>query len=150
MKYKFAFVKNSLQLERYLSWQPQELFTPMSATFFPTPKPLKSVSTVFELKDRLDWGEPALTIIDVRDRGLFNEGRISGAISMPMAELVSRAATSLESERDIYVYGGTDDATAGAADQLRQAGYSNVAELMGGLGAWQAADGATEGTATIA
>ncbi len=118
----------------------------MSATFFPTPSPLKAVSTAFDLKDRLDWGEPALTIIDVRDRNAFNETRIQGAISMPMDELVARASMSLECDRDIYVYGGTDEVTAQAATALRNAGYENVAELMGGLGAWQAASGATEGS----
>lgn len=117
----------------------------MTTTFFPTPKPLKPVSTVFDLKDRLDWGEPALTIIDVRDRGSFNESRILGAISMPMDELAARAAMSLERDRDIYVYGGTDEATAQAASKLRDAGYERVAELMGGVGAWQAASGTTEG-----
>ena len=122
----------------------------MPNTFFPVPKPLKSVSTVFELKDRLDWGEPALTIMDVRERSLFNESRISGSISMPMDELVARASVSLESERDIYVYGGTNDATASAATKLREAGYENVAELTGGLGAWQAASGATEGRLVVA
>lgn len=121
----------------------------MSNAFFPVPKPLKSVSTVFDLKDRLDWGEPALTIIDVRNRSFFNESRISGSISMPMDELVARASVSLESERDIYVYGGTDDVTASAATKLREAGYENVAELTGGLGAWQAASGATEGTLVV-
>ena len=122
----------------------------MSSTFFPTPQPLKSVSTVFDLKDRLDWGEPALTIIDVRNRVMFNANRISGAISMPIDELVARASASLESERDIYVYGGTDEETANAATKLRDAGYENVAELMGGLGAWQAAAGATEGSLATA
>ncbi|MEM9807878.1 MAG: rhodanese-like domain-containing protein [Cyanobacteria bacterium P01_D01_bin.56] len=117
----------------------------MSATFFPTPKPLQPVSTVFDLKDRLDWGEPALTIIDVRERSAFNESRILGAISMPMGELVARVSMSLECDRDIYVYSGTDEVTAQAATALRDAGYENVAELMGGLGAWQAASGATEG-----
>lgn len=122
----------------------------MSSAFFPTPQPLKAVSTVFELKDRLDWGEPALTIVDVRNRDLFNASRILGAISMPVNELVARASASLESERDIYVYGGTDDETASAAAKLREAGYKNVAQLMGGLGAWQAATGATEGSLAVA
>ena len=117
----------------------------MSSTFFPTPKPFKSVSTVFDLKDRLDWGEPALTIIDVRNREAFNCNRILGAISMPMDELVKRASASLESERDIYIYGDNNDATASAVAKLREAGYDRVAELVGGLGAWQAASGATEG-----
>ncbi|MGD1952320.1 MAG: rhodanese-like domain-containing protein [Leptolyngbyaceae cyanobacterium] len=121
----------------------------MAPAFFPNPKPLKAVSTVFDLKDRLDWGEPALTIIDVRDRVLFNESRILGAISIPMDELVARVSVSLENERDIYVYGGTDDVTANAAAKLRAAGYRNVAELMGGLGAWQAVSGTTEGSLAV-
>ena len=64
---------------------------------------------------------------------------------MPMDELVARAAVSLERDRDIYVYGATDEETAQAATKLRDAGYEKVAELMGGLGAWQAASGTTEG-----
>ncbi len=121
----------------------------MTATFFLTPKPLETVSTAYDLKVRLDWGEPALTIIDVRNRDLFNASHISGAISMPADELVARASVSLESERDIYVYGDTDESTAAAAEQLRNTGYENVAELKGGLVAWQAASGAVEGALTV-
>ncbi|MEM1253242.1 MAG: rhodanese-like domain-containing protein [Cyanobacteria bacterium P01_H01_bin.21] len=118
----------------------------MTAAFFLTPKPLETISTASDLKLRLDWGEPALTIIDVRSRHLFNENRILGAISMPMDELVARASASLESERDIYVYGETDEMTADAVAKLHEAGYENVAELKGGLTDWQATGGAIEGT----
>lgn len=150
MKYKFTFVFYSLHFRGRFPLQSLWLLPRMSATFFPTPQPLKSVSTVFDLKDRLDWGEPALTIIDVRGRAAFNERRISGAISMPREELIARAFVSLESERDIYVYGGTDEDTNQSATALRDAGYKNVAELMGGLGAWQAVSGATEGALAVA
>ena len=68
---------------------------------------------------------------------------------MPADELVARASVSLESERDIYVYGDTDESTAAAAEQLRNTGYENVAELKGGLVAWQAASGAVEGALTV-
>jgi rhodanese-related sulfurtransferase len=104
----------------------------------PTPPPFKAKSLVYDLKDRLDWGEPALTIIDVRERHEFNVSRITGAVSMPMNELVNRALTSLEMTRDIYVYGNTDEETAEAAGKLRNAGYQNVAELRGGVAAWKA------------
>ena len=117
-----------------------------ASAFFLTPKPLETVSTASDLKTRLDWGEPALTIIDVRGRDLFNASRILGAISMPLDELVARASASLESERDIYIYGDTDEMTAGAVAMLREAGYENVAELAGGLSAWQATGGAVEGS----
>ncbi|MGD1952318.1 MAG: rhodanese-like domain-containing protein [Leptolyngbyaceae cyanobacterium] len=119
-------------------------------TFFLTPKPLETISTASDLKIRLDWGEPALTIIDVRSRSLFNENRILGAISMPIDELIARASASLESERDIYVYGETNEMTADAVAKLREAGYENVAELKGGLTDWQATGGATEGTVAVA
>lgn len=104
----------------------------------PTPPPLQTRSRVYDLKERLDWGEPALTIIDVRDRALFNHSHIMGAIPMPMDELVDRVLASLEIARDIYVYGETDEETTIAAAKLRQAGYKNVSELRGGLAAWKA------------
>ncbi|MEM8602906.1 MAG: rhodanese-like domain-containing protein [Cyanobacteria bacterium P01_H01_bin.121] len=104
----------------------------------PTPSPLKNESRADELKSRLDWGEPALTIVDIRDRDAFNVSRIMGAISMPMAELVELALANFESERDIYVYGDTNEQAATAAERLRVAGFENVSELIGGLPAWKA------------
>jgi rhodanese-related sulfurtransferase len=117
----------------------------MPTTLFPIPQSLKAESTVFALKERLDWGEPALTIIDVRNREDFNASRITGAISIPATELVVRATASLETDRDIYVYGETDEQTTEAATQLRNAGFENVAELKGGLAAWKAAKAPVEG-----
>ena len=106
----------------------------------PTPPPFKAKSLVFELKARLDWGEPALTIIDARDRTEFNFRHILGAIPMPRPELVNRAQSSLETSRDIYIYGETDEETAQAAADLRNAGFENVSELRGGVAAWRALD----------
>lgn len=105
----------------------------------PVPAPLKPQSRVYDLKERLDWGEPALTIIDVRDRAAFNVERILGAVSMPMAGLIGQAQAALEPVRDIYVYGESDEQTAEAAEVLRTAGFNNVAALQGGLPAWKAA-----------
>jgi len=108
------------------------------ANLIPTPPPMKARSLVYDLKARLDWGEPALTIIDVRDRNLFNTSHIMGAISMPMNELIDRVRPSLELSRDLYIYGEIDEETAEAATILRAAGFENVSELRGGLAAWKA------------
>ena len=70
------------------------------------------------MKERLQWGEPGLTIIDARDRESFLEERITGAM------LVSDM-NNLEKNREIYVYSNTDEEAAEAADKLRQAGYEN-------------------------
>jgi rhodanese-related sulfurtransferase len=115
--------------------------------FFSRSAPLREASRVYDLKVRLDWGEPALTIIDVRDRDLFNESHVMGAISMPRSELVQRASASLEFDRDLYVYASTDEEAQEAANQLRAAGYRRVSILRGGVAAWKAAGFPIEATA---
>jgi rhodanese-related sulfurtransferase len=92
-------------------------------------------SSAQALKDRLQWGEPAFTILDVRDRTTFNQSRIMGAMPMSIDELPDRAKASLELNRDIYVYGENDEQSAQAAAKLREAGFERVSELRGGLAA---------------
>ena len=99
------------------------------------------------LQRRLDWGEPALTIIDVRHRDSFNQERIRGAISMPEADLVSNAPKSLEYDRELFIYGETTLQADQSVVSLQQAGFSKVASISGGMTAWQSAGGATEGIA---
>lgn len=111
----------------------------------PTPPGLKAQASSHDLKSRLDWGEPGLTIVDVRDRESFNNSHITGAVPMPMDELVERAQSSLETIRDIYIYGESDEQTAEAANLLRNAGFRQVAELKGGIPAWKQIDGPIDG-----
>jgi rhodanese-related sulfurtransferase len=111
----------------------------------PTPPKLKSVSSVHDLKSRLEWGEPALTILDVRPREVYNHGHIMGAMDFPLNELVDLAKRNFEGSRDLYVYGSDDQETATAAQMLREAGFTSVAELQGGLEAWKEVAGSTEG-----
>jgi rhodanese-related sulfurtransferase len=119
------------------------------AGFIPTPEPQQMpVSTAKALKERLEWGEPALTIIDVRDREVFNREHITGAEWMPMEEFAERASQSLDRERSIYVYGDGQEQTTEAAAQLRAAGFNQVSELEGGLPAWKEIAGQTDGQIT--
>ncbi|WOD40734.1 rhodanese-like domain-containing protein [Nodosilinea sp. E11] len=105
----------------------------------PKPSPLRPESRVYDLKERLDWGEPALTIIDVRDRTEFNHSHITGAISIPVDTLLATAANCFEVTRDLYIYSNTDDESTVVAEQLRKAGFSRVAIVRGGVAAWKAA-----------
>lgn len=106
-------------------------------------------SSAQALKKRLEWGEPAFTILDVRDRSAFNQSHIMGAMAMPMEDLVERAKSSLEPKREIYIYGESDEQTAQAASQLRQAGFNSISELKGGLAGWKAIGGSTEGNTEV-
>ncbi len=111
----------------------------------PVPTEFKEFSTPSEVNDRLKWGEPALTILDVRDRESFNDERIMGAVYLPKDDFISMAKQSMAPERSIYVYGADDSEAQSAAAELSGAGYKKVSILKGGLAAWKAINGATEG-----
>ncbi len=116
----------------------------IAAQVTPVPTDFNCTTSAQDLKARLDWGEPALTIIDVRDHDDFLECHIMGAISSPMVGLSKMAVQSLEPSRDIYLYGASDADAVGAVTQLTSSGFQNVSALQGGLSAWQAAGGAVE------
>lgn len=115
----------------------------------PVPNDFDAVSSPSELKARLEWGEPALSIIDVRDRDAFNQERITGAIAMPMSDLTGLAKQSFEPERDLYIYSESDEETAAVVTQLNTAGFTRVSAIRGGLSAWKAIGGQTEGRASL-
>ena len=111
----------------------------------PQQPPVDPKSSANDLKTRLEWGEPAFTIIDVRDRQSYNDSHIMGAISMTMDVLGNSAVKSLAKSRDIYVYGATEEEGSQAVQALKSAGFQNVSQLMGGLAGWKAIGGPTEG-----
>ncbi len=104
----------------------------------PTPPNATAKSSAQALKERLQWGEPGLTIIDARDRESFLEERITGA-------MLASDMNNLEQNRELYVYSNTDQEAAEAADNLRQKGFESVSQLQGGLAGWKAVQGPTEG-----
>jgi rhodanese-related sulfurtransferase len=115
----------------------------------PTPPAFQNQATAHDLKARLNWGEPGLTVLDVRDHAAYLDCRIMGAMNVPSEDLQTvEKEMHLSPKRDIYIYGATDAETASAANALRQAGFEHVAELQGGLSAWQEISGSVEGAAT--
>ncbi len=104
----------------------------------PTPPDATPKSSAQAMKERLQWGEPGLTIIDARDRESFLEERITGAMLMS-------DANGLEKNREIYVYSDTDEEAAKVAQELRQSGFESVSQLQGGIAGWKAVQGPTEG-----
>ncbi|MBM0740952.1 rhodanese-like domain-containing protein [Phormidium sp. CLA17] len=118
----------------------------------PISTPAAAVSSsevsVHELKSRLNWGEPGLTILDVRDRDVFDDCRILGAMNTPVSILPGAVQSTLQFKRDIYIYGSNDGESTTAANILREAGFHQVAVLKGGLEAWLKIDGSVDGVNT--
>ncbi len=80
-------------------------------------------------------------IIDVREQDEIEQGMIPGAIHIPRGYLELRIEERVP-DRDVPIVlhcaGGTRSALA--AETLQQMGYTNVASLKGGFGAWKEAE----------
>jgi len=93
--------------------------------------------TFAELRAELEGPEPPL-LIDVRNVGELAEGRIEGSVNIPLAELPGRLA-EIPADRRVVVHCAGGGRSSVAASLLRGAGRTEVADLIGGYGAWAAA-----------
>ncbi|WP_150910810.1 rhodanese-like domain-containing protein [Marinobacter halotolerans] len=77
-------------------------------------------------------------VIDIRDRKDFTEGRITGAINIPLASLKSRASELKKHEdKQIIVADKMGQHSAMAVKQLKEEGFNNVVRLNGGIADWK-------------
>jgi hydroxyacylglutathione hydrolase len=96
--------------------------------------------TAGSLAEQLDRQTPPL-VVDVRTPAEWEGQRIDGSVNLPLSGLAEQLG-GLPEERSIVVYCSSGYRSAIAASVLRRAGVTEVADLVGGLGAWQAASAA--------
>ncbi|MBP6297898.1 MAG: hypothetical protein KA401_01015 [Anaerolineae bacterium] len=84
--------------------------------------------------------ENDLLLVDVRTADEYTEGFIAGAINIPLQELTQHLDLLPALDRSIVVYCGSGHRSAIAMTVLGSLGYSNVRSMIGGLGAWTAAE----------
>ncbi|WP_426452120.1 sulfurtransferase TusA family protein [Paenibacillus sp. S-38] len=87
-----------------------------------------------ELLRLLNAGE-ALTVLDVREEAEFLFGHIPGALSIPLGELESRTG-ELDREKPLYVICRTGSRSDLAAQQLAEAGFTKVFNVVPGMSRW--------------
>jgi len=90
--------------------------------------------TVAELAARRERGEDFL-LLDVREPHEWTIGRIAGAELIPLGE-IGRSLDRLPRDREIVVYCKGGVRSAQAAEQLVQAGFGAVTNVVGGITAW--------------
>jgi glyoxylase-like metal-dependent hydrolase (beta-lactamase superfamily II) len=93
--------------------------------------------TAGSLAEQLSGPAPPM-VVDVRTRSEWEQQRIDGSFNVPLSRL-AEALGALPSERPIVVYCSSGYRSAIAASVLRRARVTEVADLVGGLGAWRAA-----------
>jgi rhodanese-related sulfurtransferase len=82
--------------------------------------------------------DPSLQLIDVRSQDEFEKYSLSGAINIPLTDLLSEKYTDiLNQDVKMNVFYSNGTVTANEAWMLtRQLGYSNIYVLEGGLNFW--------------
>ncbi len=79
-------------------------------------------------------------VVDVREPNEFAAGHVLGAKNLPLAKLdASGADLAKKKERPVIVYCEGGQRSAKALAVLKKHGYTRVANLSGGIGAWQQA-----------
>ena len=79
-----------------------------------------------------------LQIVDVRNPGEVEAGTIPGAIAIPVGQLPTRLG-ELDPAKPTVVYCAGGYRSSVAASLLRQNGFVDVSDILGGFGAWDAA-----------
>lgn len=96
-------------------------------------EPVPSI-TVWELKRRIDAKEK-FVLLDVREKFEYDICRISGSKLIPLGELPSRMS-ELDSADDIVLQCKTGGRSGRALRLLREAGFTKLNNLEGGITAW--------------
>ncbi|MBV9190411.1 MAG: rhodanese-like domain-containing protein [Betaproteobacteria bacterium] len=79
-------------------------------------------------------------VVDVREPNEFAAGHVLGAKNLPLARLDAPGAElAKKKERPVIVYCDGGERSAKALATLKKQGFTHVANLSGGLGAWQQA-----------
>src|SRR5580698_1536844 len=86
-----------------------------------------------ELKQRLDAGDD-LFVLDVRDPNEYQICNLGGHL-IPLNDLPKRVS-ELDKSKEIVVHCKMGGRSAKAVDYLRQQGFTNVHNLVGGINAW--------------
>ncbi len=76
-----------------------------------------------------------LQVVDVRNPGEVSLGSIEGAVPIPVGQLPARV-NELDPSRPTVVFCAGGYRSSVAASVLRQAGFPDVSDVLGGYGAW--------------
>ena len=97
---------------------------------------MKDIS-VQELKERIDKKE-SLHLLDVREEWEFDEFNINGKL-IPLGSLPGAIEElSANKNNEIIVHCKSGKRSANAQAYLKQQGFTNVRNLVGGVEAWKA------------
>ncbi len=129
-------VTSLIDYEQFCGMPAHDRTETASATSAPSPAPSKRMDeiTVHELKARLDKGEK-LFILDVRNPNEYQISRLSGSVLIPLPELHHRLH-EIPKDQEVIVHCKMGGRSAQAIEIMKQHGFTNLKNLVGGINAW--------------
>jgi rhodanese-related sulfurtransferase len=99
--------------------------------------------SVKDLASRLE-SDKTLLVLDVRSPEEYTQdGHVAGSVLIPLPELAMRL-NEVPKDRPVACFCRSGNRSQVACDMLRQQGYTNVSNVLGGIGAWRGANLPTE------
>jgi DMSO/TMAO reductase YedYZ molybdopterin-dependent catalytic subunit/glyoxylase-like metal-dependent hydrolase (beta-lactamase superfamily II) len=92
--------------------------------------------TAVALDEQLAGADPP-QVLDVRSEAEWRQARLAGSLNIPLGQLLARL-DELAADRVVVVHCETGYRSSIAASLLVRAGRHGIADLVGGIGAWQA------------
>jgi hydroxyacylglutathione hydrolase len=93
--------------------------------------------TALDLAAELDSAKPPV-VLDVRAPQEFTKQRLAGSRNLPLSR-IREGLAAVPRDQSVVVHCAGGYRSAIAASILKQAGFDRVEDLVGGIGAWQAA-----------
>jgi rhodanese-related sulfurtransferase len=94
-------------------------------------------TTVDEVKRRMDRGDTAFKLVDVREESEWAAGHIPGATHLGKGIIERDVEQKIpDVDEEIILYCGGGFRSALAADNLQRMGYRNVVSMDGGWRGW--------------
>lgn len=97
-----------------------------------------SVTVAAAAEQMAESGAASALLVDVRERDEFVETRVPGAILVPLSGF-AETFESLPRERPLLIMCASGRRSLVAADHLRRSGWTDVANVTGGIIAWREA-----------
>jgi len=107
----------------------------LTAKLLPKELARKQITETVSVSEAAELFSAGSFLLDVREQSEWEAGHIEGAVLIPLGQLASRMG-EVPKDKTILVICHSGNRSAQARDQLRDAGYTQVTSVDGGMNAW--------------
>jgi rhodanese-related sulfurtransferase len=97
--------------------------------------PVKGITNITTMEARKKRNEKNVQFVDVRTPGEYNRNHVKPFRNIPLYELTARLS-ELDPSKEVVVICQSGIRSSKAARVLKRKGFSNIANVKGGMSAW--------------